>query len=297
MWDCTLEMLAEVAVVSCPQEQLVTGQQNGMNYLTFGPGGMTPSVPSNLIESAVLKWAEITNVMWPSDNTFDANLAWYYFANLIRASTIAIGCSSVACGIRTSVACVFSQPNVQPGTLVYTAGNPCQNDGQCTRFNPGYCENGLCVNAARPATTTTATVAPTTSRRRSTDCPSTAFTAAFRETALGTHNNFRSLVARGLARNGEYSNENAPPASRMDLLEYDCGAEQLALNHVKSCDRRLSPPASRPGHKENIHILETTATDALGALQNILWGANKYVACATQMCNGFYFTSCMYREP
>uniref|UniRef100_A0A0K0D7C0 Lipoprotein n=1 Tax=Angiostrongylus cantonensis TaxID=6313 RepID=A0A0K0D7C0_ANGCA len=27
-----------------------------------------------------------------------------------------------------------------------------------------------------------------------------------------------SLVARGLAKNGEYPSENAPPASRMDLM-------------------------------------------------------------------------------
>uniref|UniRef100_A0A0K0D3Q0 SCP domain-containing protein n=1 Tax=Angiostrongylus cantonensis TaxID=6313 RepID=A0A0K0D3Q0_ANGCA len=77
-----------------------------------------------------------------------------------------------------------------------------------------------------------------------------------------------SLVARGRARNGEYANENAPPASRMDLLEYDCTAEQYALNHVSSCDRHQSAAASRPGYEENIHILETTATDFLGALQN-----------------------------
>uniref|UniRef100_A0A0K0D7I7 SCP domain-containing protein n=1 Tax=Angiostrongylus cantonensis TaxID=6313 RepID=A0A0K0D7I7_ANGCA len=252
MWNCNLERSAEAIVVSCPQNQPMTGSQNAVNYLSFGPG-MPPSVPSSPIESAVLKWVEIGSEVWPTDNRFDGNPELRDFANLIRANSASVGCSMASCGNRASVACIFSQP---------------------------------------------------------------------------------SLVARGLTRNGEYANENAPKASRMDLLGYDCGAEQLALNHVKSCDRRLSPPASRPGHKENIHILETTATDALGALQNavamwnkeleangvpsnllltpqilrrqqrtvtnvakILWGTNKYVGCATQLCNGFYFTSCMYREP
>ncbi|VDM52751.1 unnamed protein product [Angiostrongylus costaricensis] len=196
MWNCNLERSAEAAVVNCPQNQPTTGSQNAMNYLSFGPG-MPPSVPSNPIESAVLKWVEINSVVWPTDNRFNGNSELRDFAN-----------------------------------------------------------------------------------------------------------------------------------------EYDCGAEQLALDHVKSCDRQLSPPTSRPGYKENIHILETTATDVLGALQNavamwnkeleangipsnllltpqifqrqqktvtnvakILWGTNKYVGCATQLCSGFYFTSCMYRKP
>ncbi|KAJ1362827.1 hypothetical protein KIN20_022513 [Parelaphostrongylus tenuis] len=111
------------------------------------------------------------------------------------------------------------------------------------------------------------------------------------------HNNFRSLVATGRARNGEYPNENAPPASRMDLMEYDCQAEQLALFHAASCDRRELSPFARPGYSENIHILETTATDLLGAIQNVLWGSNRFVGCATVLCRGFYFTSCMYRDP
>ncbi|KAJ1369408.1 hypothetical protein KIN20_030852 [Parelaphostrongylus tenuis] len=128
--------------------------------------------------------------------------------------------------------------------------------------------------------------------------------------------------------------KNAPPSSRMDLLVYDCTAENYALNHVRSCDRRQSASASRPGYQENIHILETTATDVIGAIQNaiatfnkeltmngipsnmiytrelrnrrrrtvnrvtkVIWGSNQYVGCATQACCGFYFTSCMYREP
>ncbi|KAJ1363996.1 hypothetical protein KIN20_023978 [Parelaphostrongylus tenuis] len=79
-----------------------------------------------------------------------------------------------------------------------------------------------------------------------------------------------SLVARGLAKNGEYVNENAAPASRMDLMEYDCLAEQYALNHVLLCNKQQSPPLARAGYSENIHVLATTATDVLGAIQNAI---------------------------
>uniref|UniRef100_A0A0K0D7Y6 SCP domain-containing protein n=1 Tax=Angiostrongylus cantonensis TaxID=6313 RepID=A0A0K0D7Y6_ANGCA len=122
-----------------------------------------------------------------------------------------------------------------------------------------------------------------------------------------------------------------PPTA---FQEYDCQAEQVALNHARQCDRQPAPPSARPGYSENIHVLATTATDLLGAIQNaiatftnelggngipsnmlltphvlqrtqrtvtrvskVLWGSNRFMGCATVLCNGFYFTSCMYRDP
>ncbi|KAK6009099.1 hypothetical protein OSTOST_26001 [Ostertagia ostertagi] len=92
---------------------------------------------------------------------------------------------------------------------------------------------------------------------------------AFRETALGMHNNFRAFVATGRARNGYYAAEYAPPAALMYRLKYDCWAEAYAQAHVRSCSGRVSSPWQRPGWKENIHVLRTTATDDLGAIQNV----------------------------
>ncbi|KAJ1363971.1 hypothetical protein KIN20_023945 [Parelaphostrongylus tenuis] len=80
----------------------------------------------------------------------------------------------------------------------------------------------------------------------------------------------QSLVTRGLARNAEHAGENAPPSSRMDLMEYDCHAEQVAHNHILSCNGQPAPPTSRPGYSENVHVLSTTATDVLGAIQNAI---------------------------
>ncbi|KAJ1353864.1 hypothetical protein KIN20_010629 [Parelaphostrongylus tenuis] len=207
--------------------------------------------------------------------------------------------------MRTSTDLIIFR-DLQDGEQVYRPGNSCRNGDECFRPELGVCEDGLCIIAMNTSTTvaptntttttsssstttttttpttttttptTTTTTTPTTTttttstRRRSTDCASTAFSTTFREVALGMHNNFRSLVATGRARNGEYPNENAPPASRMDLMEYDCQAEQLALSHAGSCDRRELPPFARPGYSENIHILDTAATDLLGAIQNVV---------------------------
>ncbi|VDM55394.1 unnamed protein product [Angiostrongylus costaricensis] len=105
----------------------------------------------------------------------------------------------------------------------------------------------------------------------------------------------------------------------MDLMEYDCQAEQVALNHVRLCDRQPAPPSARPGYSENIHAI-VTFTNELGGngipsnmlltphvlqrtqrtvtrVSKVLWGSNRFMGCATVPCNGFYFTSCMYRDP
>ncbi|KAK6016087.1 hypothetical protein OSTOST_18434, partial [Ostertagia ostertagi] len=78
----------------------------------------------------------------------------------------------------------------------------------------------------------------------------------------------RAFVATGRARNGYYAAEYAPPAALMYRLKYDCWAEAYAQAHVRSCSGRVSSPWQRPGWKENIHVLRTTATDDLGAIQN-----------------------------
>ncbi|PIO70584.1 hypothetical protein TELCIR_07555, partial [Teladorsagia circumcincta] len=79
-----------------------------------------------------------------------------------------------------------------------------------------------------------------------------------------------ALVATGRARNGYYAYEFAPPAALMYRLKYDCWAEAYAHAHVRSCSGRVSNPWQRPGWKENIHVLRTTATDELGAIQNAI---------------------------
>ncbi|KAK5986199.1 SCP domain-containing protein, partial [Trichostrongylus colubriformis] len=84
------------------------------------------------------------------------------------------------------------------------------------------------------------------------------------------HNNFRALVATGRARNGFYPAEYAPPTGLMYRLKYDCWAEAYAHAHVRSCSGQASQASSRPGWKENIHVLQTTATDDLGAIQSAI---------------------------
>ncbi|KAJ1360443.1 hypothetical protein KIN20_019412 [Parelaphostrongylus tenuis] len=105
---------------------------------------------------------------------------------------------------------------------------------------------------------TSAPLSATTTRRKSTDCPSTTF-SSLRETA----------VVRGLTVNAEHRGEFAPPSSRKDLLNFDCYVEAYAHASVRSCSGQKSPPFTRPGYQENVHVLARTASGSLGALQNV----------------------------
>ncbi|KAJ1364002.1 hypothetical protein KIN20_023984 [Parelaphostrongylus tenuis] len=164
-WNCELEKLAEEVVAKCRKNLPPIGRKYGRNYLLFGPSS-TVYQRQFPLQSAMKQWSAISNLAWPASNIFNGNLALRPFANIIRAKTVSVGCSADKCRGRSAVACVFSSPNVRRRSKVYISGTPCQDDHQCNRFSPAFCENGLCVNSVRPTTTalptTTSTTASTT---------------------------------------------------------------------------------------------------------------------------------------
>ncbi|KAK6024012.1 SCP-like protein, partial [Ostertagia ostertagi] len=190
-------------------------------------------------------------------------------------------------------------------------------NGYISDYEKNYCEVRLPSNLLIPAPT---------------QCPGTPFSKIFRDTALTMHNNFRAYVAMGRARNG-YSGSFAPQATLMYSLKYSCDAERYAYYHVLTCDRQLSPVASRPGWKENYYIYYNTYVDNMGALTaaiskwqtqlaynglpqdmifrrymrqaktrivrkmtKMIWARNQQVGCAANYCGSFYFISCMYQD-
>ncbi|KAJ1353568.1 hypothetical protein KIN20_010221 [Parelaphostrongylus tenuis] len=145
------------------------------------------------------------------------------------------------------------------GESIYNIGatcNECPDKDACTSLK------GLCSSSRTTTVQTTTTVSnvPSTTTTLNTRCPMTAMKTAFQNSAIDGHNNFRSLVARGLAENGKYVGINAPVAANMSLMNYDCTAEYFALKHVKSCDKQHWADCNSPDYKENIHILETNET-------------------------------------
>ncbi|KAJ1363921.1 hypothetical protein KIN20_023885 [Parelaphostrongylus tenuis] len=179
-WNCELEKLAEEVVAKCRKNLPPIGRKYGRNYLLFGPSS-TVYQRQFPLQSAMKQWSAISNLAWPASNIFNGNLALRPFANIIRAKTVSVGCSADKCRGRSAVACVFSSPNVRRRSKVYISGTPCQDDHQCNRFSPAFCENGLCVNSVRLTTTalptTTSTTASTTTTTTSATTSTTASTS------------------------------------------------------------------------------------------------------------------------
>ncbi|KAJ1356152.1 hypothetical protein KIN20_013816 [Parelaphostrongylus tenuis] len=106
---------------------------------------MPIQIHRNPISTSMWKWIGIANSGWPSTNIFNGSTKLRSFANMISSNATAVGCYSSFCKDHASSACVFSQPEVRTGTLVYSSGSPCKKGGKCTSSKNGLCEDGLCV--------------------------------------------------------------------------------------------------------------------------------------------------------
>ncbi|WKY12387.1 hypothetical protein Q1695_003737 [Nippostrongylus brasiliensis] len=332
-WDCNLERIAEsrlsrncelnrTAQIYHAESATVVGRENWY-------GDVDALLNEIIYSSRKLHnelYIRITN---PEAVTYVGSPASQPFVNMIQGRAARIGCSGRICADSLSyygmVSCIYNVPPVLENDVIYdrTAWPICTKDTRstvCTTYLNSRCDKDSNLIFVH-------------SLSASTDCASNSFSKAFRDTALGMHNNFRSLVATGRVRNGRYGNfEQAPPAQLMYLMEYNCWAEAYAYAHVKHCSKKGSNGRKRPGWKENIHVLETTKTDILGALQNaiatwqfemtrrglpsnviynravyddppwnnarkvskMIWATNRWVGCATMRCHGFFMTSCLY---
>ncbi|VDO95170.1 unnamed protein product [Heligmosomoides polygyrus] len=123
-------------------------------------------------------------------------------------------------------------------------------------------------------------------------CNSTAMDDEVRRAYLDWHNNYRSSLAEGREYNGRIG--YAPKASNMQVMTYDCIAEESARRHAKSCSGKLSDPDSRPGYKENIvHITKTYLND-VDTARKMAWHDNVKLGCAHQNCGEVIFAVCHY---
>ncbi|PIO63981.1 SCP-like protein [Teladorsagia circumcincta] len=75
-------------------------------------------------------------------------------------------------------------------------------------------------------------------------------TDVVREIFLNKHNHYRSLVAKGLAK--DKFGGNAPKAARMRKMVYDCDVEASALRHAEKCRWGHSNKLERLGLGENV---------------------------------------------
>ncbi|VDL77533.1 unnamed protein product [Nippostrongylus brasiliensis] len=134
---------------------------------------------------------------------------------------------------------------------MWETGTACSANSDCTTYANSVCDNGLCVKGAPVPDTNNA-------------CSSnTGSTDAVRSAFLTAHNKYRSSVARGLEPDA--LGGNAPKASKMLKMVWDCSVEASAMAHAQKCVYEHSASSTRPGLGENIYMTSTVNFDMVKA--------------------------------
>ncbi|EYB83225.1 hypothetical protein Y032_0340g2994 [Ancylostoma ceylanicum] len=96
-------------------------------------------------------------------------------------------------------------------------------------------------------------------------CSDNGMTREQRQKFLDMHNNYRSMVAKGQAKDA-YGG-NAPRAARMKKMVYDCDIEESAMRHAKRCYFAHSPAHERENLGENLYYTSELRVDKIQAAE------------------------------
>ncbi|ETN68242.1 hypothetical protein NECAME_15942, partial [Necator americanus] len=149
------------------------------------------------------------------------------------------------------------------GNALYEQGNKCSKNKDCTTYSGSTCvtADGLCKFTGTP---------PRPGGGTSTMCKNDAMTDQARTAVLEAHNNRRSLLARGLVRNGKNpTNRNLSAATYMSAMVYECNLETEAMNYASTCPQTKSSESDRSGHGENIYVYSTPHADPVVAFKEV----------------------------
>ncbi|RCN47296.1 SCP-like protein [Ancylostoma caninum] len=120
-------------------------------------------------------------------------------------------------------------------------------------------------STAAPATESTAAAAETTAQS------SGGMTQELRDKVVNMHNYYRSMLARGLVRNGKVGNPNCPQATNMYKMRYDMAMESEAQMYADSCPARGSQVSARPSLSgENFQIFNSVIISPNDAITHAL---------------------------
>ncbi|RCN47299.1 SCP-like protein [Ancylostoma caninum] len=125
---------------------------------------------------------------------------------------------------------------------------------------------------SKSETPSTSTEKPTTSAAEATTTKGEGMTQQLRDKVVSMHNRYRSMLARGLVRNGKEGNPNCPTAMNMYEMRYDTAMEAEAQAYANSCPMGGSPVSTRPYSGENYQsfysIIITPDEAIANALEN-----------------------------
>nr|ALA23452.1 cap-2 [Haemonchus contortus] len=159
-------------------------------------------------------------------------------------------------------------------------------------------------------------------------CPDTnGMSDEVRQTFVNKHNAYRTLVAKGEAKNAKEIGGYAPKAARMLKVKYDCAIEENTMNFAKKCVFAHNSYSDRNNWGQNLYmtsILKQNKTEAaaeavaawFGDLQKygvpennvftmniyttlshytqVVWQWSNKIGCAVEWCSDMTFVACEY---
>uniref|UniRef100_A0A7I4Z3F9 SCP-like protein n=1 Tax=Haemonchus contortus TaxID=6289 RepID=A0A7I4Z3F9_HAECO len=318
-WDCSLEQQAQDYIAKCPTSM---GSFSGLSQNLQSFNGLTVSmnIEDNVATALSTWWGKVRQYgSTDSENKYvDSNL--YTFANMVHSKTTGIGCAYKVCDVtKLTITCLYNKIGYYTNGVMWENGTACTSASDCTTYPGSTCEGRLCVKGLEDPDAGANTM-----------CPSNAnMTDAARQKFLDTHNYLRSRVAQGLEPDA--LGGNAPKASKMLKMVYDCDIEASAIKHSQKCVYEHSLPADRVGFGENLFrtsILNADRVESaaqssqawwdelknygvgqannltqelwnrpnmqIGHYSQMAWDRTHKLGCSIQHCSSFTYAVCQY---
>ncbi|WKY12920.1 hypothetical protein Q1695_004048 [Nippostrongylus brasiliensis] len=249
-WDCTMEDQAQTAMNQC-SGSISSWSNMAQNVMSWSSSGGF-SNPATQVNATLANWwgQAVKNGVTDPDNKYTSS-SLYSFSNMVFSETTKIGCAYKVCNTQLFVTCLYNGLGFYTNAKMWETGNACSANSDCTTYANSICDNGLCVKGAPVPDTNNA-------------CSSnTGSSDAVRSAFLTAHNKYRSSVARGLEPDA--LGGNAPKASKMLKMVWDCSVEASAMAHAQKCVYEHSASSTRPGLGENIYMTSSVNFDMVKA--------------------------------
>ncbi|WKY09842.1 hypothetical protein Q1695_002306 [Nippostrongylus brasiliensis] len=235
-WSCELERIAKATINQCQFKNVSTKYVYSTNkFYHYGFEN------ARAIEEGVYQWVEPIH-MNDFGSGFQCHDKIREFCNMAYPTNTRLGCAYERCGSDLLISCVYEQGQQVPfKPLLQLAPHTCV----CNYYPNSVCdEDSMCWTPNPTIEPTTTTTAPATPRL---DVPKAScghlnnkMTDEVRQVFLDTHNEWRSLVARGKAEDPAATGGFTPKASQMPKLWYDCKLEESAKQVAEKCANKHS---------------------------------------------------------
>ncbi|XGW22234.1 hypothetical protein V3C99_004889 [Haemonchus contortus] len=261
-YDCEVEANTAAYAKECKFEHDPPEQRNYWGQNLWMLGGTNYSKTDSAKLSVQAWYWELKMFGVPDENiltmeVFDRGVGHY--TQVAWQSSDKIGCAVEWCPTMTLVACEYNPAGNRINHYIYDIGDPCtaDEDCQCTGCTCSK-DEALCIP---PGYTTV--MPPTTEKPTTTPkiyhpggmCPenNNEMTDEARQMFVDKHNEYRSLIAKGLAHNnlGGF----APKAAKMMKVSYNCEIEANAVEWAKDCTLGYNSLAQTNQWGYNVHSL------------------------------------------